>query len=128
MPDGPIVIHYEKNHYPLLSAYMPFWMAESINRLIFILLPFFAITYPVLLALPSYRIKRMQNKINRLYVTLKLYEEEWLLDFHPELRDDYLKKLDLLKYQALRIKVPKSLSNEYYALRTSIDYVRNCLN
>jgi len=128
LPDSPIAIHYEKNHYPLLSAYMPFWMAEFINRLIFILLPFFAITYPVLLVLPSYRIKRMQNKINRLYVTLKSYEEEWLLDFHPELRDDYLKKLDLLEYQALRIKVPKSLSNEYYALRTSIDYVRNCLN
>jgi hypothetical protein len=39
-----------------------------------------------------------------------------------------LKKLDLLEYQALNIKVSKRLAGDYYALRSSIDYVRNCLN
>ena len=41
---------------------------------------------------------------------------------------DYLKKLDLLEYQALNIQVSKRLAGDYYTLRTSIDYVRNCLN
>lgn len=40
LPDSPIAVHYEHNHYPLISAYVPFWLAELINRLFFILLPF----------------------------------------------------------------------------------------
>jgi hypothetical protein len=70
----------------------------------------------------------MYNKINRLYGELKGYEQELLAGFDQDKRDAYLKKLDLLEYQALKIKVPKRLTGDYYALRTSIDYVRNCLN
>jgi uncharacterized protein YcgI (DUF1989 family) len=51
-----------------------------------------------------------------------------LTNFDLSQRDDYLKKLDLLEYQALNIQVSKRLAGDYYTLRTSIDYVRNCLN
>ena len=51
-----------------------------------------------------------------------------LTTFDAAQRVEYLKKLDLLEYQALNIKVSKRLAGDYYALRTSIDYVRNCLN
>lgn len=128
LTESPVAVHYEKNNYPLLAAYFPFWLAEFIDRLIFILLPFCILAYPLLQALPSFRAKRMQNKINRLYGALKAYEQEWLTDFRPEMRDEYLQKLDLLEYQALRIKISKRLSGDYYSLRTNIDYVRNCLN
>lgn len=128
LPDSPIAVHYENNHYPLLSTYVPFWLAELINRLIFILLPFCAIAYPVLQSLPGYRTKRMQNKINRLYGSLKALEQELLNGFNDEQRDEYLKRLNLLEYQAIGIKVSKRMSSDYYTLRTSIDYVRSCLN
>jgi hypothetical protein len=128
LPDSPIAVHYENNHYPLLSAYVPFWFAELINRLIFILLPFCALAYPILQALPGFRRKRMQNKINRLYGSLKDLEQELLNGFNEEQREEYLKRLNLLEYQALRIKISKRMSSDYYTLRTSIDYVRNCLN
>ena len=108
--------------------YFPFWVAELINRLIFIFLPFCILGYPLLQALPGYRAKRMQNKITRLYGSLKSLEEELLNGFTPEQRDEYLKRLNLLEYQALKIKVSKRLSGDYYTLRSSIDYVRNCLN
>ena len=70
----------------------------------------------------------MYNKINRLYGELKTFEQDLLTNFDPAKRDEYLKKLDLLEYQALNIKLSKRLAGDYYALRTSIDYVRNCLN
>ena len=70
----------------------------------------------------------MKNKINRLYADLKTFEQNLMSEFDTQQRDQYLKKLDLLEYQALKISVSKSLSSEYYSLRTSIDYVRNCLN
>ena len=127
-PESPIAVHYEKNRYPLISAYFPFWLAEFLNRLLFILLPFCVIAYPVLRSLPSYRTKLMYNKINRLYGELKTFEQNLLATFDAAQRDEYLKKLDLLEYQALNIKVSKRLAGDYYTLRTSIDYVRNCLN
>ena len=70
----------------------------------------------------------MRNKINRLYANLKSFEQELLTDFDLSRRDEYLKRLNLLEYQALNIQVSRSLAGEYYTLRTSIDYVRNCLN
>lgn len=128
IPESPVALHYEKNGSPLLMVYFPFWLAELINRLVFVLLPFCAVAYPVLLMLPGYRNKRMQRKIDALYATLKMFEQELTENFSPEVKEDYLKKLDLLEYEALKIKVPKSLTGSYYSLRTSIDYVRSCLN
>jgi TRAP-type uncharacterized transport system substrate-binding protein len=128
LPESPVAVHYEKNNYPLLVNYLPFWAAEMISRLIFVLLPFCVLGYPILQSLPSYRTKRMQNKINRLYGSLKSLETELLEGFNDQQRDEYLKRLNLLEYQALKIKVSKRLSGDYYTLRSSIDYVRNCLN
>lgn len=128
LPESPVAVHYEKNHYPLLAAYFPFWLAELINRLVIIFLPFCALAYPILQALPGFRTKRMLNKIHRLYASLKEFEQELLVNYSPQQRDQYLKRLDLIEYQALNIQVSKKLSAEYYSLRSSIDFVRNCLN
>jgi hypothetical protein len=127
-PESPVALHYEKNGSPWLMNFFPFWLAEIINRLVFVFLPFCAIAYPILISLPGYRNKRMHRKINQLYGVLKTYEQELTGNFQVESRDEYLKKLDLLEYQALQLKVSKSMASDYYALRTSIDYVRGCLN
>lgn len=128
LKESPVAVHFEKNRYPLLMAYFPFWLAELISRLIFVLLPFCVVAYPILQALPGYRAKRMQNKIGRLYGALKDFEQGLLTDFNPAKRDEYLRTLDLLEYQALNIKISKRLSSDYYSLRSNIDYVRSCLN
>lgn len=128
LPESPVAIHYEKNSYPFLVAYLPFWLAELVNRLVFILLPFLLVSYPLLQALPGYRTRRMQNKINRVYSDLKSFEQELLVNFDLGRLDEYLKRLDALEYQALTIQVSRRLASECYSLRTSIDYVRNCLN
>lgn len=127
-PESSVAIHYEKNGSPWLMTFFPFWLAELINRLVFVFLPFCAIAYPALISLPGYRDKRMRRRINKLYGTLKTYEWELTENFSPNVKNEYLKKLDLLEYEALKLEVPKSMAGDYYALRTSIDYVRNCLN
>ncbi|QWE11087.1 TAXI family TRAP transporter solute-binding subunit [Polynucleobacter sp. es-EL-1] len=127
-PESSVAVHYEKNGSPWLMTFFPFWLAELINRLVFVLLPFCAIAYPALISLPGYRNKRMRRKLNKLYGNLKTYEQELTENFLPSAKNEYLKKLDLLEYEALKLAVPKSMSGDYYALRTSIDYVRNCLN
>lgn len=127
-PESVVAVHYEKNGSPWLMTFFPFWLAELINRLVFVFLPFCAIAYPALVSLPGYRDRRMRRRINKLYGFLKTYERELTENFSPNLKNEYLKKLDLLEYEALKLEVPKSMAGDYYALRTSIDYVRNCLN
>jgi hypothetical protein len=130
-PESPVAIHYENNNYPFLVtllSHLPFWLAELVNHIVFLVLPFLIISYPLLQALPGFRTRRMQNKINRLYAELKGLEQELLANFDLSKRDEYLKVLDVLEYRALTIQVSKRLASECYSLRASIDYVRNCLN
>jgi len=58
---------------------LPFWLAELVNHIVFIVLPSSIIVYPLLQALPGFRSRRMQNKINRLYSDLKSFEQELLI-------------------------------------------------
>jgi TRAP-type uncharacterized transport system substrate-binding protein len=130
-PESPVAIHYENNNYPFLVtllSHLPFWLAELVNHIVFLVLPFLIISYPLLQALPGFRTRRMQNKINRLYAELKGLEQELLANFDLSKRDEYLRILDVLEYRALTIQVSKRLASECYSLRASIDYVRNCLN
>ena len=127
-PESPVAIHFEEKGAPLLMEYLPFWLAELANRLFVVLLPFCAFAYPVLLALPSYRRRRVQIRIHRMYGALKKFEGELIASYDPAKRDEYLAKIDLMEYDALKLEVSKSMTGDYYALRTSIDYVRNCLN
>ncbi len=128
LPESPVAVHFEQKGSPLLMDYLPFWLAELVNRLFVVLLPFCVFAYPVILALPTYRKRRVQVRINRIYSTLKKFEGELITNYDPAKHDEYLAKIDLMEYEALNIEISKSMSGDYYALRTSIDYVRNCLN
>jgi len=130
-PESPVAIHFENNSYPFLVtllSHLPFWLAELVNHVVFLVLPFLILAYPLLQSLPGFRTRRMQNKINHLYVDLKNLEQELLANFDLSQLDEYLRRLDVLEYRALTIQVSRRLASECYSLRTSIDYVRNCLN
>mgnify|MGYP006175702601 CR=1 FL=1 len=45
----------------------------------------------------------------------------------PGQKSVYLAQLDGMERETLEMKVPKSIAGDYYTLRTSIDFVRNCL-
>jgi NMT1-like family len=128
LPESPVFQRYEQNGQPWLMNYFSFWLAELINRLAVIVLPFLVIAYPILSSLPKLRAERIHKKINGIYGALKDYEFALSKDYDPERISEYLIKLDHLEYRALKLKVPKSMSTDYYALRTNINYVRDCLN
>ena len=128
LPESPVFQRYEQNGQPWLMNYLPFWLAELMNRLAVIVLPFLAIAYPLLSSLPKFKTQQIYMRINRMYGILKGYELELAQGYDASLVDGYLEKLDHLEYQALKLKVPKNMSTDYYALRTNNNYVRDCLN
>jgi hypothetical protein len=119
-------IFYEKGT-PLLMEFLPFWLAEFIRRLVLTMLPFFAVAYPVIRSMPNYHKNRVRGRINRMYGALKFFEQSLISGYEPARKADYLSQLDKMELDALGMKVPKSVSSDYYTLRSSIDFVRNCL-
>jgi hypothetical protein len=119
-------IFYERGT-PTLMQYMPFWLAEFIGRLLVTLLPFFALAYPIIRSMPNYHKNRVRGKINRMYGALKFFEQSLVSAYDPGQKVSYLGQLDNMERDALAMKVPKSVSSDYYTLRSSIDFVRNCV-
>ena len=119
-------IFYDKG-VPLLVEYLPFWVAEFIRRLVITLLPFAAIAYPFLRSMPTYYKKRVRSRIDRMYGGLKFFEQSLVTHYDPAQKTRYLTELDALEREALGMRVPKSVTSDYYTLRSSIDYVRNCV-
>ena len=119
-------IFYEKGT-PILMEVLPFWMAEFIRRLVVTLLPFFVMAYPVIRSMPNYHKNRVRGKINRMYGSLKFFEQSLVTGYDPGQKAQYLAQLDSMERDALGMKVPKSVASDYYTLRSSIDFVRNCV-
>lgn len=120
------MVFYEKGT-PLLMEFLPFWLAEFIRRLFLTMLPFLAVAYPIIKSMPNYHKNRVRSRINRMYGALKFFEQSLLVGFDPAQKTNYLTQIDAMEREALAMKVPKSIAGDYYTLRTSIDFVRNCL-
>lgn len=125
--ESDVAKSFYKNGSPKLMEYIPFWLAEFLNRMWILLLPLVAFAYPIIKSMPGYRMGRKRSRLNEVYGALKLFEQELENNFDPTLQDAYLQKIDLLDKKAQNLRVPRSLMSEYYILRTTIDFVRNLI-
>jgi hypothetical protein len=126
-PESSVATRFEKSGVPPIMNYLPFWVAEFVHRMFILIVPFLAFAYPVVSSLPNYRNKRVQVRINKMYGALWTFEQDLAVNFDPALCDEYIKKVNQMEAEALTLKVPKRMASDYYSLRSSMDYVRNCL-
>ena len=105
---------------PLLQRYLPFWLANFIDRMWVALFSIVALLIPVSgLVPPLYRF-RVRSRVFRWYRQLRQIEDAvGQRDPH-----ELLAELDKLDARAARIVVPLSYADELYALRTNIELVR----
>jgi hypothetical protein len=125
--ESDVAKSFYENGAPSLLEYMPFWLAEFLNRMVILLLPMAAFAYPILKAMPTYRLRRVRSRLNEVYGALKLFEQELETEYDPSQHDEYLKRLDDLDKRAQKLRVPRAVVSEYYTLRTTIDFVRNLI-
>jgi len=123
--ESEIAKSFYKNGAPKLMEYMPFWLAEFLDRMLILLLPLGAFAYPLIKSMPVYRLSRARSRINEVYGALKLFEQQLETDYDPSQHDEYLKTIDELDERAQKLRVPRSIVSDYYTLRTTIDFVRN---
>jgi TRAP-type uncharacterized transport system substrate-binding protein len=113
---------------PLLMNYLPFWLGEFANRMFFYLIPFFVLSRPIIMGVLNYRLSQGRVKINTVYNGLVTLEKQSCSSLYRLDRKGALDKLDDIERSTLKMKIPKDLSNEYFLMRSNIDYLRQRLS
>jgi TRAP-type uncharacterized transport system substrate-binding protein len=119
---------YFKSGRPFLQNYLPFWVANYVQRLVLLLLPIVAVVIPVANVLPRFVEWRRQARLNRRYGELKFYEAD-LASRHlsDDQRREARTQLDAIESEIVHSKFPLELADRIYTLRQHLDYVRTQL-
>lgn len=112
---------YYKSGPPFLQRYMPFWVANLIERLLVLLVPLIAVLIPMMRIMPALYDWRIKRRIFRWYRELKEFEVSV-----NDTRDPapLLARLDEIEKGVAHTKVPLTYWDYVYTLRGHIDLVR----
>ena len=119
---------YFKNGRPFLQRYLPFWLANFVQRLILMLIPLVAILVPVFKVLPAMLEWKEKNRLFRRYGELKFLEKDLTSrTFSAEEKNTALARLDAIEAEIGKTRFPLDFSDRVYTLRQHVDYVRSRL-
>jgi hypothetical protein len=113
---------------PALTRYLPFWLAEFLERMFLLLVPFLAFAYPVIKSIPNYRVNLAQRQIKDIYKELNRFEHETLSTFDANKRSEYLAFLNALEKRVLASSAAKIATADCYTLRNNIQYIRELID
>jgi TRAP-type uncharacterized transport system substrate-binding protein len=114
-----------KGGQPFLQRYLPFWLANLVERMWLALGIIIAILLPLSRIVPPLYEFRVRSRVFRWYGQLRAIEHEMQA---PEAdRGTLAQDLDALEAKAARVSVPLSYADELYALRNNINLVRRKL-
>ncbi|MEP6873164.1 MAG: TAXI family TRAP transporter solute-binding subunit [Burkholderiales bacterium] len=111
------------NGTPLLQRYLPFWLANLIDRMWPVLVTIVAALIPLSRMLPPLYQFRIRKRIFRWYAQLR--EVEDAVGKRPA--DELLAELGAIEARVGGITVPLSYADELYSLRSHIQMVENRL-
>lgn len=110
---------------PFLQRYMPFWIANLIERLLVLLVPLIAVLIPVMRLMPAFYDWRIKRKVFRWYRDLKSVENR-IRSGNGNSMDtaELLRQLDEIEDGVSDTRVPLTYWDYVYTLRGHIDLVR----
>jgi TRAP-type uncharacterized transport system substrate-binding protein len=117
---------YYQSGPPLLQRYLPFWLANLIDRMWVALFSIIAALIPLSRLVPPLYAFRIRSRIFRWYRNLRQIESD--AGLREKTPAELAAALDRLEGRVAAITVPLSYNDELYALRQHIDMVREQLN
>src|SRR5262249_25889276 len=118
---------YYKTGTPFLQRYLPFWVANFIERMAVLLLPLLAVLLPLFKVLPAVIQWRNKSRLFKWYGELKQLESKAAAGLDREQLRDYLQRLDEIETGVNLTRVGSHYSDCVYNLRLHIDLVRQRL-
>ena len=116
---------YYRNGPPLLQQYLPFSLANLIDRMWVALFSIVVVLLPISRMVPPLYRFRVRSRIFRWYRNLLVIEAE--LEAKERPREELLQSLNKLEARVANIRVPLAYADELYALRSHIALVRERL-
>ena len=113
---------------PLMQRYLPFWVANLVDRMWVVVAGLIVVLIPLSRILPPLYRMRVRSRVFRWYGRLRQIE-----DGLPSAAQGgaaaqaLMDQLDALEGRVRRVQVPLSYADEFYALRGSIELVRDKL-
>ncbi len=114
-----------KGGQPFLQRYLPFWLANLVERMWLALGIIIAILLPLSRIVPPLYEFRIRSRVFRWYGQLRAIENE--MQAQGSDAAQLAQELDALEARVGRINVPLSYADELYALRNNINLVRRKL-
>jgi hypothetical protein len=126
--DGERELHAEAQRFyrsgvPWLQRYLPFWLANLIDRMWLALLSIVAVLIPLTRVVPPLVELRIRSRVFRWYGQLR--EVEAATGVRPEAA--LLATLDEIESKVNTVQLPLSYADELYALKSHIQFVRRRL-
>ncbi len=126
----PIAAEAERgitNDKPFLQRYLPFWVANLVERMWLVMGVILALLLPLSRIVPPLYAFRVRSRIFRWYGQLRDIENRIESTFGTAGFPALLDELKTLERRAEKISVPLSYTDELYALRNNIQLVRRKL-
>jgi TRAP-type uncharacterized transport system substrate-binding protein len=112
---------------PFLQRYMPWWVANLLDRMWLALAAIVAVLLPLSRIVPPLYEFRVRSRVFRWYAQLRAIEDELVGPLEPEAKAALRTRLDALDARVEKVAVPLSYADELYALRSNIGMVRTRL-
>lgn len=112
---------------PFLQRYLPFWVANFIDRMKIMLVPIIVLFFPLFKVIPPIYRWRMRRRIFRWYLELDAVDPDIHGGKVAEGLQELLGKLDEIEEKVSQVAVPLGYSAGLYALRVHIEMLRNRL-
>lgn len=123
-PTSDDALHYFKSGPPLLQRYMPFWVANLLERMLILLIPLIAVLIPMMRMMPVLYDWRIKRRIFRWYRELKSVEVAEHRASSTADTAKLLARLDEIEGGVTTTRVPLTYWDYVYTLRVHIDLVR----
>ncbi|WP_028221356.1 TAXI family TRAP transporter solute-binding subunit [Paraburkholderia oxyphila] len=120
-------VRYFKSGQPFLYRNLPFWLASLIERRLLILVPFAALLFGLLQALPRMLEARMKKRLVVWYREIKALEDEVWNSREPTRAQiaQWSEEIENIDANASRIRIPYRYFQDVYALKQAIGVVRD---
>ncbi len=113
---------------PFLQRYLPFWLANLIERLLVVVVPIVALAIPLTRVVPAIYSWRIRSKVFRWYGEVREIEQRATDEGHVgEARRRDAARLDAIERSVNHVKIPLAFYHEVHLLRAHIEMVRRHL-
>ena len=118
-----------RNGIPFMQRYLPFWVANLVERMWLALGLIVALVLPLSRLIPPIYSFRVRSRVFRWYAELRRIEQDAEALSPPDAKviDQLIVELDQLETQVEGISLPLAYTDELYTLRHHIDLIRKRL-